>query len=430
MSVAFGFASAVATTTTASSSSADALLPPTPLVTEQQHHTSDWPSYLGPPRLAHFTAHGVCFEGAPRTIAGKLALAQSGPMGSIYYNSTVEYGQCMPDDWPVTEDHCYPGVTLHYSGSKALESYESALSSALAAFTSSNNIDPEHARRLAACSCHPDSETSSRDGVSFDGPHTECNVTELGIGSYVHENPRDHSTLMCNQGPWMHQLAFLATLKSSPMLYFHQSDSLEPHGCAYRGYPAYLGVATPPANPVPYGDEHTLDHCYPPSTLWAREEINGTNPDVLSMQRIETALLGRHGAPSGPTLFDGMVAERHLIADLYGSTPECNCLPGSNMSLGLDQAAVATAAEFDLANVSALCTATNHSVNVSSPIRDWWRGYPGTPHPMDPESPQRTMILASLERRARKAEARKALRLEQYIAQRGHSAVREHLLSD
>jgi hypothetical protein len=67
---------------------------------------------------------------------------------------------------------------------------------------------------------------------------------------------------------------------------------------------------------------------------------------------------------------------------------------------------------------------------VSSPIRDWWRGYPGTPHPMDPESPQRTMILASLERRARKAEVRKALRLEQYIAQRGHSAVREHLLSD
>ena len=176
----------------------------------------------------------------------------------------------MPDDWPVTEDHCYPGVTLHYSGSKALESYEwrsAVLSPPSRRATTSTRITRGASPRAAA------TPTARRapGTFSFDGPHTECNVTELGIGSYVLRT-RDHSTLMCNQGPWMHQLAFLATLKSSPMLYFPQSDSLEPHGCAYRG-----------CTRLPEGSRRRLlEPCavrrraharplLPPSTLWARE---------------------------------------------------------------------------------------------------------------------------------------------------------------
>ena len=118
--------------------------------------------------------------------------------------------------------------------------HDNMLAQELLRFAQVEGITPAFARRLAACSCHPESETMRAANRSAG----ECNVTELGVGSSVHTDMRDGTAyqLMCNQGPWQHQLAVLATLKSSPLLMLHQNDSLSATPCSRRGFPAYLGV--------------------------------------------------------------------------------------------------------------------------------------------------------------------------------------------
>ena len=47
-------------------------------------------------------------------------------------------------------------------------------------------------------------------------------------------------------------------------------------------------------------------------------------------------------------------------------------------------------------------------IGTHAPIRDWWRGYANTPHPRDPLSPQRALILASEARMRARARRRKS----------------------
>ena len=234
---------------------------------------------------------------------------------------------------------------------------------------------------------------------------------------------------MCNQGPWQHQLAVLATLKSSPLLVLHQADQLVPRTCAARGFTAYFGTATPPAPQYPMGYENIsqggnislLDHCYPPSvraapaparalchnyahrlapcvldrqTLWARVEINASNPEVSNTLDIETWILGNFsdGAWTSERHFEPWAEERGLNVRLLDSNPSCNCLPGSGVAEGRDPGAGP--------DVPRQCNRAHAPPEKFSPIRDWWDGYPGTPRPREPGSPQqRARILAAEARR-------------------------------
>lgn len=79
--------------------------------------------------------------------------------------------------------------------------------------------------------------------------------------------------------------------------------------------------------------------------------------------------------------YEEYLLERGLPIPPYNSTPECNCLPGSGVASGTDPGAPS--------NVAALCNVSAQPAYILSPIRDWWGGYPGTPAPLDPGSPQR-----------------------------------------
>ena len=60
-------------------------------------------------------------------------------------------------------------------------------------------------------------------------------------------------------------------------------------------------------------------------TLWAREEINATNRDIVRLQLVEDMMLGRNGEANA---FASYIAEHKLDHRVFNSTPECNCLPG------------------------------------------------------------------------------------------------------
>ena len=84
--------------------------------------------------------------------------------------------------------------------------------------------------------------------------------------------------------------------------------------------------------------------------------------------------------------------------NLFNNTPECNCLPESNVARGNDTAAGP--------GVPAMCNYSTTPLEKHSVIRDWWSGYDrdgAAPHPLDAGSPQRHAILRS--------EARAAARL-------------------
>ena len=146
---------------------------------------------------------------------------------------------------------------------------------------------------------------------------------------------------------------------------------------------------------VPFGDSRTVDHCYPPMTLWAREEINASNADVRRTFQLEDAILGRHGLHNNsgsPPLFDAFLTEHSLDPRLYNSTPECNCFATSSVGNGTDPNAGP--------DVPGECEAGGPSMR--SPVRDWWDGYADMPMPTAPGSPQRAGIRASQARARRR----------------------------
>ena len=361
---------------------------------------------------AHFTRGAVCYEAERRTLEGALALAKAGPLGAAFIQSFSARGACPSTNTTASTAHaCYPGVSIVYEQPADLAQHQEALEQTLANFTREEGMGAETARRLVACSCHPESQTAVEAGSSPD----LCNATALGVGSAVHVDARSGSgaspvwvhgsreELLCVQGPWQHQLAALAVLKSSPLLLMHLDDHLRPVSCAARGYGAYLGIATPPMPTLAFGDERCLDHCYPPSTLWAREEINSTNADVNRTLDVEDAILGRNGHSRG---FDTWLASREHGGHGLNSTPECNCLPGSNVREGRDPGAGAS--------IPSMCRSeTGSGIEKLSPIRDWWGGYANTPRPRDPGSPQHALILAS-EARGKSRRERAAAAGESY----------------
>jgi len=90
---------------------------------------------------------------------------------------------------------------------------------------------------------------------------------------------------------------------------------------------------------------------------------------------------------------------------VFNNTPECNCLPGSNVFEGRDPGAGP--------GVPAMCAYNATPIRRHSPMRDWWSGYPGTPMPAGRGSPQHGMILASLERRAMRLAARREMHMQE-----------------
>jgi len=342
---------------------------------------------------AHFVSNdGTCYDGAERSLVGAFAFAAAGPYGSLYRGVSPQAGGCKKSG-PTRAHSCYPGVTEHFVSKSGPVLSDVSKAAALASFATDHHLELEFVERLASCSCHPESAVGA--GMSA----TLCNVTELGVGSITHVDPTNgtYYELMCNQGPWVHQLAVVATMKSSPLIYLHQYDQLVPAHCDQRGFPAYLGVATPPAPTLPFGDSRVIDHCYPPSTLWAREEINATNADVIRTTQIEGAITG-----SGNNTYALYDVYAHVLAlpELMNNTMECNCLPGSGVFNGSDPGAGP--------GVPAMCNYTTQPATTHSPIRDWWGGYEGVPLPRAPGSPQRGPIEASLARRAHAAAVRAA----------------------
>ena len=84
--------------------------------------------------------------------------------------------------------------------------------------------------------------------------------------------------------------------------------------------------------------------------------------------------------------FISYAQEHALNLRVLDSTPECNCLPGSGIENGTDPGAGP--------GVPAMCNRSTAPRGRFSPMRDWWHGYPDTPAPLDPESPQREAIMA------------------------------------
>ena len=335
---------------------------------------------------AHFMTHGACYDADERTLEGALAFMKAGPWGSMFATSTGTPGTCPGAGAGIAVARpfeCYPNVSVHYTSHVSMWEHDAMRDQTLERFARSEGLSSAFARRLTACSCHPESEETTANNAT----EGLCLARELGLASFVHTDMRNGTSygMMCTQGPWKHQLAFLATLKSSPLLMLHTHDALRPVGCEHRGYPAYLGVATAPMPTFQYGDSRTLDHCYPPSTLWAREEINATNPDVARTMAAEEHILGNVTAGTARA-FISYAQEHALNLRVLDSTPECNCLPGSGIENGTDPGAGP--------GVPAMCNRSTAPRGRFSPMRDWWHGYPDTPAPLDPESPQREAIMA------------------------------------
>ena len=332
--------------------------------------------------LAHFSAAGACFAGDERTIEGALAFLQAGPHAAAFAHAQAEPGPCATAGRIARSHFCYAQVVEYHDTAATLDEHDALLRGALDAFAMQQHVSREFAQRLADCSCQPMSDAGMR-AASQPG---RCNATELGFGSFTHideygadgaaTEPRE---VLCNQGPWQHQLAVLATLKSSPLRMMHQRDALRPVNCIARGFLYYLGWGANRSAAVNYGFSRSLDHCYPPSTLWARSEINQTNPDIQRIADFEDAILGRGNySNASSSLFAEDVLARGLNRRVLDNEPDCNCLAYSSIGNGTDPG--------EGPDVPALCAASNGTAQ-HSPVRDWWSGYPDTPAPEDADSP-------------------------------------------
>lgn len=354
-------------------------------------------SPLSPLRLAEapsLHAHFIsvdghcCYDGLERTVVGALAFAQAGLYGELYHEAYVHAGPCTASGGVKREHACYPGVTEHFVSETAAAAHGSNLQAARKRYAEAQKLNSAVSMRLANCSCHPESVTGRAASAIPD----LCSVAALGVGSLTHvdaTNGTDYE-LLCNQGPWQHQLAVLATMKSSPLVWLHQRDQLRPFNCASRGFPFFNGFNLPPLDSLDFGHTAMTDHCYPPSTLWSRAIINMSNPDVERTLDTEDGVMGRgeHNV-STPRYIDYILKHGSPLLP-YNATPECNCLPGSGISNGTDPAAPP--------NVTTLCNVSAQPAYILSPIRDWWHGYDGMPGPIDSDSPQRPGLMRAMER--------------------------------
>lgn len=268
-------------------------------------------------------------------LTGALALRQASPHGEMFTLSRLIIGTCSSDprmQYSAGLDPYYPGIDIWFYNTAAETAWNDQEVLVLDTFRIRWGLSRYQSVMLAACTTHIGSAVyGNRPG--------NCDNIVL-LGSILERDPLTNNVLMCREGPFIHTVRVLATLKSSMAAYFHHGDIVLPQPCAGRGFPSRMSEI---------GD----DWCFPPMSYWVG--FNQSYAQVRQSYRDQERHLidGAFTAwtqsspqfPETPMPFD-------VLAAMY-STPQCNCAVGS---------------EWYLENP------TVYNCTIISPIRSWWQG--------------------------------------------------------
>ena len=304
-------------------------------------------------------------------VAASLALRQAPPLGALFNASVaVPTDDCAALGYAVPsnddDDPCLSAATTVSAYHRTVAdraAYRRTLSSALAAYASTNSLALPTVRLLLACACASPSTLAARCAPV---------VAQNYMGCWIHHDPYPFGShpnslvpdrrLMCDEGPFVVAVRSLATLKSSPQLAMHLGDQISVMHLGDQ-----ISVASPSTTPTsccaalgfPY-QYPPIDHCYPPMRIRTRTADIATDEGVNESVWLERNLTnGYNNTPD-----DGFVAfalGRLKIAPptaaLLNNYLGCNCLPES--AVGKQMALE--------------CWSGNASADLPhSPVRDLW----------------------------------------------------------
>jgi hypothetical protein len=298
----------------------------------------------------------ACFEADGfRLAASALALRQAAPGGAQFNASrAVTDASCASRGFSTgtTQDHCAVGVRVSFPDGvpQGADAFGAARAAALAAWGSAHPaaaVSAPTVQLMAACTCQPG--TPARAAAGMDAKCAAINGAYNG--SWVHRDPTDpYGTpgLMCDEGPFLYNARTLATLKGSPQLAMHPTDTIAPVGCAALGF----GVRFEPP-----------DHCYPPLRIWTHTAPIANDSGILASEAAEKLLTCNYaprGCASGGFLdwaaAHGMGSD---AAAVLNNNLGCNCMGDSTVGQ----------------QMAATCWAVGNASDwPHSPVRDWWNG--------------------------------------------------------
>ena len=214
-----------------------------------------------------------CAEGEPRPAESALAIQKAMPTGGHFNESFGITGTCEGAGYTIAAgaDPCTPAVVVHFKTESNEGRYQTASQRHLDAFRAQWGLTQPVAQLMTQCTCAPGSPFYAK-------ARGQCaSGLSQFTGAWVHRDPYNGHTLMCDEGPFVFATRALSVLKSSPQLPMHYRDQIAPVSCTQLGFP----LRYPP-----------VDHCYTHSDslalhIYTRTNIN-TDAGIKESEWTET----------------------------------------------------------------------------------------------------------------------------------------------
>ena len=277
-----------------------------------------------------------CAEGPSRAAESALAVLKASPIGGLFNMSVCSTGsRCAARGftYATAADPCVGSVKRLFSSADGESSFSALQQGAIASFGARYSLSVATATTMAACTCMPGSQFAT----------TSCDETKLAgfQGAWVHQNPYNHSHMICDQGPFTYATRALSVLKASPQLAMHYRDQIAPVNCSTLGFPVIYDVP---------------DHCYPLLRVHTRIGPIQDDPGVVEAIAVEHNL-----TTGGFFTWAKMLAKPSMDAGsvaIVNNSLACNCLESSSVGQ----------------QVYRQCWTGKPTDDGHSPVRDWWSG--------------------------------------------------------
>ena len=280
-----------------------------------------------------------CAEGPSRAAESALAVLKASPVGGLFNMSACNTGSGCAErgfTYGTATDPCVPSVKRSFLSAGGESSFAALQRGATASFGARYGLSVATATTMAACTCMPGSQLAT----------TSCDETKLAgyQGSWVHQNPYNHSHMICDQGPFTYATRALQVLKASPQLAMHYRDQIAPVNCSVLGFPVIYDVP---------------DHCYPLLRVHTATGPIQDDPGVMQAIAIEHNLTANNAA--GFFAWAKTMAKPSMDAgsvSIVNNSLACNCLDSSSVGQ----------------QVHLQCWTGKPTDEGHSPVRDWWSG--------------------------------------------------------